>query len=130
MDQAKSCVSEHRDPWSRPVLLRFGMMHDAVADAMDGRDHRELRHRGGACHLAFAGDDVNAYFDVEVGLACIAADAFNGPQVLAPDGFALAGRSPSQVKLTRPVFVARAWVDMFMHTDESRIPAMEWRHVV
>lgn len=34
------------------------------------------------------------------------------------------------INLTRPLFVARAWVDMFMHTDEGRIPAMEWRYVV
>jgi hypothetical protein len=34
------------------------------------------------------------------------------------------------INLTRPVFVAQAWADMFMHTDEGRIPAMEWRYVV
>lgn len=99
-----------------------------------------------------------------------AIDAFTGPQALAPGGFALVGRLPSQVRpwfgaqlemfstnciinecadagieelgliirtqrggdinLTRPVFVTREWVDMFMHTDEGRIPAMEWRYVV
>jgi hypothetical protein len=150
--------------------LRFGMTHDEVVDAMGGTNHRELRHRGGACHLEFAGDGVNAYFDVEAGLACVAVDAFNGPQAFAPGSFALVGRPPSQVKpwftgqledfdtnwivneymdadieelgliirtqhggdinLTRPLFVARAWVDMFMHTDEGRIPDMEWRYVV
>ncbi|AHH98824.1 hypothetical protein GCM10010174_66750 [Kutzneria viridogrisea] len=34
------------------------------------------------------------------------------------------------INLTRPVFVGQAWVDMFMHTDEGRIPAMKWRYVV
>jgi hypothetical protein len=164
----------HRPQWPfTPFVhvgpLSFGMTHDDVVNAMGGADHRELRDHGGACHLEFAANGVNAYFDVQVGLACVAVDAFTGPQVLAPGGFALVGRPPSQVKpwftgqldafdtycvvneymdagieelglimrtqhggdinLTRPVFVARAWVDMFMHTEEGRIPVMEWRNV-
>lgn len=81
-------------PFEQVGPSRFGMTHDEVVDAKGGTNHRELRHRGGACHLEFAGDGVNAYFDVEAGLACVAVDAFNGPKVFAPGSAVRAVAAP------------------------------------
>lgn len=88
-------------PLERVGPLRFGMTHDEVVAALDGVRNIELRGRGSERHLIFREAGINADFDHAFGIACVAIDAFDGPQVVAPDGFALVGRLPSQ---------AQAWV--------------------
>ena len=86
-------------PFERVGPLAFGMTPDE-AMAVLGVAAAGARLSGPASErrLLLYDAGINVYFDDEFGLACVAVDAFDGPQVVAPDGFALVGRMPSQVR--------------------------------
>lgn len=85
-------------PFERVGPLSFGMTPDEVAGALGiGADFR-LSGPVSERRLLLYDAGINVYFDEKFGLACVAVDAFDGPQVVSPDGFALVGREPSLVR--------------------------------
>lgn len=89
-------------PFERVGPLAFGMTPEETMTMLGlAADRVRLSGPASERRLLLYDAGINVYFDDEFGLACVAVDAFDGPQVVAPDGFALVGRMPSQ---------ARPWV--------------------
>lgn len=85
-------------PFERVGPLNFGMSPDETAAALGIAAGSYLSGPIPERRLLLYGAGINVYFDETFGLACVAIDAFDGPQVVAPDGFALVGQVPSQVR--------------------------------